>query len=281
MVKNIIVSIFLIFLFGCLELLFEHPQPRGGKTYNKNLEQIFVSAIPNTINSNDTNSVLYELINDTLKFIEIRNKQKIFELELHFFNSTTIIEEFIIEGIIDSFLQNAFDYKVSSQSTILEKENIIFFNEKIEEGGREVYKIPLIIEKNRSDNDFKFFMGPFIWSIISSSDDKKFEQLKKQLNITEYPNETPVANPSYMSLRNHLKNTPPLFEFSSIELLASSFFEILKEREGSNTKKYKDFEGFINYEEIETSIIFSKNKNDFTKQAFENMGPLFDKLDKK
>ena len=281
MVKNIIVSISLIFLFGCLELLFEHPQPRGGKTYNKNLEQIFVSAIPNTINSNDTNSVLYELINDTLKFIEIRNKQKIFELELHFFNSTTIIEEFIIEGIIDSFLQNAFDYKVSSQSTILEKENIIFFNEKIEEGGREVYKIPLIIEKNRSDNDFKFFMGPFIWSIISSSDDKKFEQLKKQLNITEYPNETPVANPSYMSLRNHLKNTPPLFEFSSIELLASSFFEILKEREGSNTKKYKDFEGFINYEEIETSIIFSKNKNDFTKQAFENMRPLFDKLDKK
>ena len=281
MVKNIIVSISLIFLFGCLELLFEHPQPRGGKTYNKNLEQIFVSAIPNTINSNDTNSVLYELINDTLKFIEIRNKQKIFELELHFFNSTTMIEEFIIEGIIDSFLQNAFDYKVSSQSTILEKENIIFFNEKIEEGGREVYKIPLIIEKNRSDNDFKFFMGPFIWSMISSSDDKKFEQLKKQLNITEYPNETLVANPSYMSLRNHLKNTPPLFEFSSIELLASSFFEILKEREGSDTKKYKDFEGFINYEEIETSIIFSKNKNDFTKQAFENMGPLFDKLDKK
>ena len=281
MVKNIIVSISLIFLFGCLELLFEHPQPRGGKTYNKNLEQIFVSAIPKKINSNDTNSVLYELINDTLKFIEIRNKQKIFELELHFFNSSTIIEEFIIEGIIDSFFQNAFDFKVSSQLTILEKENIIFFNEKIEEGGREVYKIPLIIEKNRSDNDFKFFIGPFIWSIISSSDDKKFEQLKKQLNITEYLNETPVANPSYMSLRNHLKNTPPLFEFSSIELLASSFFEILKEREGSNTKKYKDFEGFINYEEIETSIIFSKNKNDFTKQAFENMRPLFDKLDKK
>lgn len=281
MVKNIIVSISLMFLFGCLELLFEHPQPRGGKTYYKNLEKIFVSAVPNTINSNDTNSVLYELINDTLQFIEIRNKQKIFELELHFFNSATIIEEFIIEGIIDSFFQNAFDYKVSSQSTILEKENIIFFNEKIEEGGREVYKIPLIIEKNRSDNDFKFFIGPFIWSIISSSDDKKFEQLKKQLNITEYLNETPVANPSYMSLRNHLKNTPPLFEFSSIELLASSFFEILKEREGSNTKKYKEFEGFINYEEIETSIIFSKNKNDFTKQAFENMGPLFDKLDKK
>ncbi len=281
MVKNIIVSISLMFLFGCLELLFEHPQPRGGKTYYKNLENFFVSAVPNTINSNDTNSVLYELINDTLQFIEIRNKQKIFELELHFFNSATIIEEFIIEGIIDSFFQNAFDYKVSSQSTILEKENIIFFNEKIEEGGREVYKIPLIIEKNRSDNDFKFFIGPFIWSIISSSDDKKFEQLKKQLNITEYLNETPVANPSYMSLRNHLKNTPPLFEFSSIELLASSFFEILKEREGSNTKKYKEFEGFINYEEIETSIIFSKNKNDFTKQAFENMGPLFDKLDKK
>ena len=281
MVKNIIVSIFLIFLFGCLELLFEHPQPRGGKTYNKNLEQIFVSAIPNTINSNDTNSVLYELINDTLKFIEIRNKQKIFELELHFFNSTTIIEEFIIEGIIDSFLQNAFDYKVSSQSRILEKENIIFFNEKIKEGGREVYKIPLIIEKNRSDNDFKFFIGPFIWSILSSSDDKKFEQLKKQLNITEYSSETLVANPSYMSLRNHLKNTPPLFEFSSTELLASSFFEILKEREGSNTKKYKDFEGFINYEAIETSIIFSKNKNDFTKQAFENMRPIMERLDKK
>ena len=63
--------------------------------------------------------------------------------------------------------------------------------------------------------------------------------------------------------------------------MASSFFEILKEREGSNTKKYKDFEGFINYEEIETSIIFSKNKNDFTKQAFENMRPIMERLDKK
>ena len=99
--------------------------------------------------------------------------------------------------------------------------------------------------------------------------------------FTEYSSETLVANPSYMSLRNHLKNTPPLFEFSSIELLASSFFEILKEREGSNKKKYKDFEGFINYEEIETSIIFSKNKNDFTKQAFENRRPIMERLDKK
>ena len=281
MVKNIIVSISLMFLFGCLELLFEHPQPRGGKTYNKNLEQIFVSAIPNTINSNDTNSVLYELINDTLKFIEIRNKQKIFELELHFFNSATIIEEFIIEGIIDSFLHNAFDHKVPSQSKILVKENIIFFNEKIERGSREVYRIPLIIEKNRTVNDFKFLFSPFMWSTISSSDDKKFDHMKKQLNIIEYPNSLLVADPSYMSLRNHLKNTPPLFEFSSIELLASSFFGILKEREGANSKKYKDFEGFINYEEIETSIIFSKNKNDFTKQTLENLRPIMERLDKK
>ena len=281
MVKNIIVSIYLIFLFGCFEIYFKNPQPRGGKVFNKNLEQIFISAIPNTINSNDTNSFLNEIINDTLKFIEIRNKQKDFELELQFFNGTTIIEKFIMEGIIDSILQFSFDGKKRPQLIILEKENIICFNEKIEKGGEEVYELPIIIEKNRSDNDFKFFMGPFIWSIISSSDDKKFEQLKKQLNITEYPNETPVANPSYMSLRNHLKNTPPLFEFSSIELLASSFFEILKEREGSNTKKYKDFEGFINYEVIETSIIFSKNKNDFTKQTLENLRPIMERLDKK
>ena len=44
-------------------------------------------------------------INDTLKFIEIRNKQKVFELELQFFNSATIIEKFIIEDIIDSIFQ--------------------------------------------------------------------------------------------------------------------------------------------------------------------------------
>ena len=281
MVKNIIVSIYLIFLFGCFEIYFKNPQPRGGKVFNKNLEQIFISAIPNTINSNDTNSFLNEIINDTLKFIEIRNKQKDFELELQFFNGTTIIEKFIMEGIIDSILQFSFDGKKRPQLIILEKENIICFNEKIEKGGEEVYELPIIIEKNRSDNDFKFFMSPFIWSTILSNDDKKLNHLKKQLNITEYPNDTYVADPSYMSLRNHLKNTPPLFEFSSIALLVSYFFEILEEKEGSNKKKYKDIEGFINYKEIATLVIFSKNKNNFTKQTLEHMGYILEKLDKK
>ena len=115
MVKNIIVSIFLIFLFGCFEIYFKNPQPKGGKVFNKNLEKIFIKAIPNTINSNDKNSILNEIINDTLKFIGIRNNQEVFELELQFFNGTTIIEEFTIKGIIDSLLQNATDYKVSSQ----------------------------------------------------------------------------------------------------------------------------------------------------------------------
>ncbi|SVE32664.1 uncharacterized protein METZ01_LOCUS485518, partial [marine metagenome] len=31
MIKNIIISICLIFLFGCKELYFKYPQPRGGK----------------------------------------------------------------------------------------------------------------------------------------------------------------------------------------------------------------------------------------------------------
>ena len=281
MVKNIIVSISLIFLLGCFEIYFKNPQPRGGKVFNKNLEQIFISAIPNTINSNDTNSFLNEIINDTLKFIEIRNKHKEFELELQFFNGTTIVEEFIKEGIINSILQYFFDGTERPQLTILEKENIICFNKKIEKSGEEVYELPIIIEKNRSDNDFKFFISPFIWSIISSNDDKKLNHFKKQLNITEYSNDTYVADPSYMSLRNHLKNTPPLFKFSSIELLVSYFFEILEEKEGSNKKKYKYIEGFINYKEIETLIIFSKNRNNFTKQTLEHMGYFLEKLDKK
>ena len=45
-------SIFLIFLFGCKELYFKYPQPRGGKVFNGNLKQMFISAIPTTINSN-------------------------------------------------------------------------------------------------------------------------------------------------------------------------------------------------------------------------------------
>ena len=283
MIKNIIVSISLIFLIGCFDIYFKHPQPRGGKVFNENLEQILISAIPNTINSNDRNSILNEIINDTLKFIEIRNKQKVFELELQFFNSATIIEKFIIEDIIDSIFQDAFDGTMRSQLTILEKENIICFNKKIEKVGREVYEIPIIIEKNRSGNDFKFLVAPFIWSLILSSDDRKINHMKKQLNIIEYSNSGtfPVADPSYMSLRNHLKNAPPLVEFSSTEVLALSLFGILEERENSDRKKYKDIEGFINYTEIEMSFIFSKDQNNFTRKVFENMGPLLEKLDKK
>ena len=281
MIKNIIVSISLIFLIGCFDIYFKHPQPRGGKVFNENLEQILISAIPNSINSNDRNSILNEIINDTLKFIEINNKKKDFELKLQFFNGATIIEKFIKTGIIDSILHYYFDGTERPQLTILEKENIICFNKKIEKGGEEVYELPMIIEKNRSDNDVKFFMSPFIWSIISSNDNKELNHLKKQLNITEYPNDTHIADPSYMSLRNHLKNAPPLVEFSSTEVLALSLFGILEEREDSDKKKYKDIEGFINYTEIEMSFIFSKDQNNFTRKVFENMGPLLDKLDKK
>ena len=281
MIKNILVSISLIFLIGCFDIYFKHPQPRGGKIFNKNLEQIFTSAIPKTINSNDTISILNEIINDTLKFIEIRNKQKVFELELQFFNSVTIIEKFITEDIIDSISQNAFDGTMHSQLTMLKKENIICFNKKFEKDGREVYEIPIIIEKKRSNNDFKFLVAPFIWSLISSSDDSDINHMKKQLNIIEYHNSFFVADPSYMSLRNHLKNTPPLVEFSSIEILVLSLFGILEEREKSKSKKYKSIEGFINYQAMENLIIFSKDRNKFTKKAFEKIGPVLEKIDKK
>ena len=64
MVRNIIISLCLIFLFGCKEIYFKHPQPRGGKVFNGNLKQMLNSAIPNTINSDDRNSVLNKIAND-------------------------------------------------------------------------------------------------------------------------------------------------------------------------------------------------------------------------
>ena len=71
MLRNIIISIFLIFLFGCKELYFKYPQPRGGKVLNGNIEQMLNSAIPVTVNSDDRNSILNEIINDNFIWMSL------------------------------------------------------------------------------------------------------------------------------------------------------------------------------------------------------------------
>ena len=120
MVKNIIVSICLIFLFGCFEIYYKNPQPRGGKVFNGNLKQMFISVIPTKVNSNDKNSILNKITNDTLKFIEIRNKQKHLEFELQFNNGTIINEKFIAEDIVEDISDS-----MMSMNSIF---NVVFAN---------------------------------------------------------------------------------------------------------------------------------------------------------
>ena len=147
MVRNIIISIFLIFLFGCKEIYFKHPQPKGGKVFNGNLKQMLKSAIPNTINSDDRNSVLNKIANDTLQYISMNNSKNHLDLEIRFNSGTTILEKFNIQSNIDSFL-TLIVFDENDEPIILEKENIICINQKNEKDDS-IFKIPFIFERNR------------------------------------------------------------------------------------------------------------------------------------
>ena len=296
MVKNIIVSICLIFLFGCFEIYYKNPQPRGGKVFNGNLKQMFISVIPTKVNSNDKNSILNKITNDTLKFIEIRNKQKHLEFELQFNNGTIINEKFIAEDIVEDisdsmmsmnsifnvvFANSLEPETASDQLTVLEKENIICINQKISfkeiVNGDEVYRIPLIITRDRSHNDFRFiFFTPF-WL----EEDKKINHIMKQLNVIEHSNSLLLADPNYIAFSNFLKPNDYAFEMSFNNILVLSLFDEVKKKIESKSEKYNDIKGFINYEEIEQLIIFSKNKNKLFIDGLKELGNLFKKLDKK
>ena len=82
MVRNIPISIFLILLFGCKELNFKNPQPRGGKVYDGNVSTLLNKAIPKTINSTDNSSILKDIVNDTLRYVEINKNQNNINIQL-------------------------------------------------------------------------------------------------------------------------------------------------------------------------------------------------------
>ena len=246
MIKNIIISIFLIFLFGCKELYFKYPQPRGGKVFNGNIKQMLNSAIPATVNSDDRNSILNEIINDTIKYISINNSQNHFDLELQFYNGITIFEKFNSRNFIDSFFTD-FKFEENDESIILEKENIICINTQKIEKYKNIYKIPFIFERNRNSNELNLYINPF-----SVRDIEKFaDKMKNEFSISEYydndSSKVYVANPSYMSFRKYLKD---IYEYSFTDLLITELFDQFEKRVELDSIKYKNIKGLINFKEI-------------------------------
>ena len=243
MVRNIIISLCLILLFGCKELYFKYPQPRGGKVFNGNLKQMFISAIPTTINSNGRNSILNDIVNDTLQYIAMNNNRTQIELELQFFNGITILEKFNIQSNIDSFL-TLIVFDENDEPIILEKENIICINQKNEKDDS-IFKIPFIFERNRKNNDLRVVMNPFM---LETED---LDNMKDELNIIKYydndSSKVYVADPSYMSFRKYLKG---IYEYSFTDLLITELFDQFEKRVELDSIKYKNIKGLINFKEI-------------------------------
>ena len=243
MVRNIIISLWLILLFGCKELYFKYPQPRGGKVFNGNLKQMFISAIPTTINSNGRNSILNDIVNDTLQYIAMNNNRTQIELELQFFNGITILEKFNIQSNIDSFL-TLIVFDENDEPIILEKENIICINQKNEKDDS-IFKIPFIFERNRKNNDLRVVMNPFM---LETED---LDNMKDELNIIKYydndSSKVYVADPSYMSFRKYLKG---IYEYSFTDLLITELFDQFEKRVELDSIKYKNIKGLINFKEI-------------------------------
>ena len=118
------------------------------------------SAIPATVNSDDRNSILNEIINDTIKYISINNSQNHIDLELQFYNGITIFEKFNSRNFIDSFFTDL-NFDENDESIILEKENIICINTQKIEKYKNIYKIPFIFERNRNSNELNLYINPF------------------------------------------------------------------------------------------------------------------------
>ena len=249
MVRNIIISIFLIFLFGCKEIYFKHPQPKGGKVFNGNLKQMLKSAIPNTINSDDRNSVLNKIANDTLQYISMSNSKNHLDLEIRFSSGTTILEKFNSQNHIDSFL-TLFDFDDIAELIILEKENIVCINEIDKKVGKEVYDVRFTIETSRRNNDARVSISPFLFGQFL---DEEHISFSNEFDIIKYYDSdssvTYIADPSYMSFRKYLKKSNTASSFS--DLIIFSLFEQLQERVESDSIKYQNIKGLINFKYIE------------------------------
>ena len=259
MVKNIIVSIFLILFYGCKDLYFKHPQPRGGKVYEGNINTLLNEYIPRTINSNDNNSILKNIINDTLMYVEINIYENNINMQLSFSNGIIFSEQFSGHTLTLTSFFSSLDSTVigvpSDELIIIQKENFICVNRK----DKNIYDIPFIFERNRSNNELNLYFNPFLLNDI----EKFVDRLKNEFSIREYydndSSKIYVADPSYMSLRKYIKNkkkslvgTP--FGLNSITLTAlivGLLFEQLEDNIKSDTTKYENIIDLINFENID------------------------------
>ena len=259
MVKNIIVSIFLILFYGCKDLHFKHPQPRGGKVYEGNINTLLNEYIPRTINSNDNNSILKNIINDTLRYVEINIYENNINMQLSFSNGIIFSEQFSDHTLTLTSFFSSLDSTVigvpSDELIIIQKENFICVNRK----DKNIYDIPFIFERNRSNNELNLYFNPFLLNDI----EKFVDRLKNEFSIREYydndSSKIYVADPSYMSLRKYIKNkkkslvgTP--FGLNSItltDLIVGLLFEQLEDNIKSDTTKYENIIDLINFENID------------------------------
>ena len=134
MVKNIIVSIFLILFYGCKDLHFKYPQPRGGKVYQGNINTLLNEYMPRTINSNDNNSILKNIINDTLSYVEINIYENNINMQLSFSDGIIFSEQFSDHTLLLTSFFSSLDPEVigvpSDELIIIQKENFICVNRK-------------------------------------------------------------------------------------------------------------------------------------------------------
>ena len=70
-------------------MYFKNPQPRGGKVYDGSISELLNATVPKTINSTKNSSILREIVNDTLRYIEINKNQNNLDIQLSFFNGIT------------------------------------------------------------------------------------------------------------------------------------------------------------------------------------------------
>ena len=254
MMRRIIPLLFLIHLFGCKEvpLYFRSAQPRRGISFNADITKFLINNIPKTMNSDDNNSLLFDALNDTLTSIEINRHQNIAKVNLGFFNGLTWIEEFDLSD--SSFMkfffgkENHFLDKGIDEYVILEKENIICFNDENDKG---YFEIDMIFERNRINGDLMIYDKPF--SVSKKNSLKDFDELfsykrdEFDLAVVGFNDtlKTYSADPSYMGFRWFLNQVPTDIDLGSYYIIGLA--GIFENRIEMDSTKYKDIIEFLDF----------------------------------
>ena len=254
MMRRIIPLLFLIHLFGCKEvpLYFRSAQPRRGISFNGDITQFLINNFPKTMNSDDNNSLLFDALNDTLTSIKINRHQNIAKVNLGFFNGLTWIEEFDLSD--SSFMkfffgkENHFLDKGIDEYVILEKENIICFNDENDKG---YFEIDMIFERNRINGDLMIYDKPF--SVSKKNSLKDFDELfsykrdEFDLAVVGFNDtlKTYSADPSYMGFRGFLNQVPTDIDLGSYYIIGLA--GIFENRIEMDSTKYKDIIEFLDF----------------------------------